>query len=119
MNENQLLSWRPRQPSGALRRRILQLTGEDELPTARWLWSGLAPTMVCVLLTVMAFSHDTAGLGAKTPIGLILSNQDNAAFAAGGGQTGQNHLATVSFYSTNHNDLGSSIPFMPVENWTN
>src|SRR5580698_3413317 len=101
MNENQLRCWRPRRPSGGLKRRILQITGEDEVPSARWLWSGLAPTMACALLTLMAFSHEGGGLDSNMPMALILSNQNNAAFASGGEQTGQNHLAAVTFDWTN------------------
>jgi hypothetical protein len=101
MNENLLLSWHPRHPSAGLRRRILQLAGEDEGLNARWLWSCVAPTMACALLTFMALDHDRAGLAANVPMALILSSQDNAAFATGGAQTGQNHLAAVSFDTTN------------------
>lgn len=119
MNENQLLSWRPRRPSAAFRRRMLGRGDRDELRNARWLWSGLAPAMVCVWLTFLAFNHENAELGVKTPMSLLLSNQDTAAFANGPGQAGQNHLAAVSFYSTNRSELGSSIPFTRMVNWTN
>jgi len=71
MSENQLRSWRPRRPSAGLKRRLLQFAGEDEVPTARWLWSCVAPTMACALLTLMAFSHDGTGLGPKMPMALI------------------------------------------------
>ncbi len=119
VNENQLRSWQPRRPSAALKRRILQLVGEDEVPTARWLWSCVAPTMACALLTLMAFSHDTAGLGPKVSMAMILSNQNSAAYATGGAQTGQNHVAAVSFDSTNRSTLESSIGFTPINNFTN
>jgi hypothetical protein len=119
MNENQLSSWQPRRPSEGLRRRILKLTGEEDASSARWLWSCVAPTMACALLTLMAFSHDSGGLELKVPMSLILSNQNNAAFASGGEQTGQNHLAAVSFDWTNHSNLGSSIRFTPAPNFTN
>jgi hypothetical protein len=119
MNENQLLAWRPRRPSAGLRRRFRQLVGNDEVPTARWLWSCVAPTMACALLTLMAFNSENAGLGSKLPMTLILSNQDSAAYAAGGEQTGQNHIALVTFDSTNRSVLGSSIGFTPITNLTN
>ena len=118
-SENQLRSWQPRRPSAALKRRILQFVGEDEVPTARWLWSCVAPTMACALLTLMAFSHDNAGLGPKVSMAMILSNQDNVAYATGGAQTGQNHLAAVTFDSTNRSILESSIGFTPITNFTN
>jgi len=119
MSENQLRSWRPRRPSAGLKRRLLQFAGEDEVPTARWLWSCVAPTMACALLTLMAFSHDGTGLGPKMPMALILSNQSSAVYATGGAQTGQNHLAAVTFDSTNRSVLESSIGFTPTTNLTN
>ena len=78
----------------------------------------MAPTMACVLLTLMALNHG-GGLDVKIPMSVILSNQNNAAFASGGAQTGQNHLATVTFDSTNRSILGSSIRFTPTTNLTN
>jgi hypothetical protein len=120
MNENQLSSWRPRRPSAGLRRRILNLAGQsDELPSARWLWSGLAPTIACTLFTLLAWNHGVEGLDAKLPMGLILSNQNNVAYATGGAETAQNHLAVVTFDSTNRSSLGSSIRFTPTTNLTN
>ncbi len=76
------------------------------------------PTMACTLLTLMAVSHGD-GLDSKISMTLILSNQNNAAFASGGEQTGQNHLAALTFDSTNRSDLGSSIRFTPTTNLTN
>ena len=119
MNENQLRSWRPRRPSAGLKRRILNFAGESDVLTARWLWSCVAPTMACALLTLMAFNHDGGGLGQKMPMALILSNQNNAAYATGGAQTEQNHLAAITFDSTNRSVLGSSIRFTPTTNLTN
>jgi hypothetical protein len=118
-NENQLRSWRPRQPSASLRRRILRFTGQEEEASLRWLWSCVAPTMACALLTLMAFNHDGTGLDAKVPMAVILSNQNNAAFASGGAQNAQNHLALVTFDSTNRSNLGTSIHFTPTTNLTN
>ena len=119
MNENQLRSWQPRRPSARLKRTIFQFTDEDALPSARWLWSCLAPTMACAMLTLMAFNRDGGDFNSKMPMALILSNQNNAAFATGGVQTEQNHLATVSFDSTNRSNLGSIIRFTPTTNFTN
>ncbi len=71
----------------------------------RWLWSCLAPTMACALLTLMAFSHEGAGLGRQLPIALVLSNQDSVVYATATAETAQNHLATVTFDSTNRSVL--------------
>lgn len=84
LNENQLLSWHPRRASAALKRRILHFADKDELPTVRWLWSCLAPTMACTLLTLMVLNHEGSRLPSQLPVALMLSNQDNAAFAMGG-----------------------------------
>jgi hypothetical protein len=119
MTENQLRSWRPRQPSARLRHRILELAGEPETPTARWLWSGLVPTMACVLLTFMAFNRDDSGLGPKLPLAFALTNQSDAAYATGGAQTPQNHLAAITFDWTNRSGFQSSIRFTPTTNLSN
>jgi hypothetical protein len=119
MNVNPLRSWRPRRPSAALKRRILKLAGDAELTTARWLWGGLAPTLACALLTLTAFNPANDGLGTRPAMALILSAQDNAAYAAGGAQAEQNHLAAVTFDSTNRNVLRSSIRFTETTNLSN
>lgn len=120
MIENPWRSWRPRRPSAALRQRILALTGEPEEATNhRWLWSGLVPTMACVLLTFMVFNHDPGGLGQKLPIAFVLTNQSDAAYATGGAQTPENHLAAVTFDWTNRSVIQSSIHFTPTTNLSN
>ncbi len=118
MNETQLRSWRPRRPSAGLKRRILNFAGAADVPTARWLWSCVAPTMACALLTLMAFNHG-GGLGPKVPMALILSSQNNAAYATVGAQTEQNHLAAVTFGWTNGSVFKSIIRFTPATNLTN
>ena len=119
INENQLRAWRPRRPSAQLKRRILRFAGKGDVLTARWLWSGLAPTVACALLTLMAFSHDGGDLDRPAPMALILHNQNTAAYATGGAQTEQNHLAAVTFGWTNDSVFNSSIPFTPTTNLTN
>jgi hypothetical protein len=118
MNETQWRSWRPRRPSSGLKRRILGVAGEADVPTARWLWGCVAPTMACALLTLMAFNRDD-GPGQKPAMALILSSQDNAAYATGGAQTEENHLATVTFDWTNRSVFQSSIRFTPSTNLSN
>jgi len=75
--------------------------------------------MACALLTLMALNRESGGLPSKLPIALILSNQDNAAFATGGAQTRENHLAAVTFGWTNDSVFRSSIRFTPTTNLTN
>lgn len=79
----------------------------------------MAPTMACVLLTLIAFNHEGSGFKSQVPIAVILSNQDNAAYATGGEHVGQNHLATVTFGWTNDSVFRSSIRFTPTTNLTN
>ena len=119
MNETQLRSWRPRRPSAGLKRRILRFTGEAEVPTARWLWSCVAPTMACALLTLMAFNRNGDGLGQKPAMALILSSPSDAAQAADGAQTAENHLAAVTFDWTNRSVFKSIIRFTPSTNLSN
>ena len=118
MNENQWRSWRPRQPSAGLKRRIFGFA-DDALPDMRWLWSCLAPTVACALLTLMAFNRDGGGLAQQLPIGMLLSNQNSVVYATGAADTAQNHLAAVTFDSTNRSLLGSSITFTPTTNLSN
>jgi hypothetical protein len=75
--------------------------------------------MACALLTLMALEQDPNGLKSNLPMALILSNQSNASFASGGGQTEQNHLAAVTFGWTNGASSPSSIPFTQTTNLTN
>ena len=119
MNETQLRSWRPRQPSAGLKRRLLKFPGEDDIRSARWLLSCVAPTMACALLTFMAYNRDAGPLEVKEPMAMILSNQNNVAYATGAAGNEENHLATVTFDSTNRNNLGSSIRFTSPTTQTN
>jgi len=75
--------------------------------------------MACALLTLMALNRGGSELEPKMPMDTILSNQNNASFASGGEQTGQNHLAAVTFGWTNAGVFRSSIRFTPTTNLTN
>ena len=119
MNETQLRSWRPRRPSAGLKRRIMQFAGEAQAPSTRWLWSCVAPTMACALLTLMAFNRNDDGLGQKPHVGLIFSGQSNVAQTSDGAQTAENHLAAVTFDWTNRSVFKSSIRFTPATNLSN
>ena len=119
MNETQLRSWRPRRPSAGLKRRILQLAGEPDVPAAHWLWGCLAPTVACALLTLMMFNHGSDGLAQRPAISVILSDQTSAAYATDGERTEQNHLAAVTFDSTNRSNFRSIIHFTPTTNLSN
>jgi len=119
MSESQLLSWRPRQPSAGLKRRLRWLTEDVEVATARWLWSCVAPTMACALLALMALDRDDNSLHPRTPVAMVVGDQSAAAFSAGGERMGQNHLAAITFGWTNCSDFRSSIRFTPTTPLTN
>lgn len=67
----------------------------------------------------MALDREGAGLGSGTATALILTNPGSAAYAAAGLQTEQNHLAAVTFDSTNRSVLRSSIRFTETTNFSN
>ena len=117
MTEAQLRSWQPRRPAARLKGNIFAT--ERTIPTATWLWGGLAPTMACLFLTLMVLNHAGDGLSQRQAVTMVLSNQSYAAYAAGDMQTAQNHLATVTFDSTNRSSFRSIIGFTPTTNFSN
>ena len=116
VTETQLRSWRPRRPAAGLKQKIF--SAEAVAPTT-WLWGGLAPTMACALLTLMAFNHGGDGLGQKPMMAMVLSNQTLATYAVDGTQIAQNHVAAVTFDWTNRSAFKSSIRFTPTKNFSN
>jgi hypothetical protein len=75
--------------------------------------------MACALLTLAAFNHGGEGLNPKLATTLILSSQNNAAYATVGAQTPENHLAGVTFDWTNQSVFQSSMRFTPTTNFSN
>lgn len=75
--------------------------------------------MACVLLTLLAAGHNVASLGSKPVMEMMLSNQSPAAFASESSQTVQNHLAAVTFDSTNRSGIQSINGFTPTTNFSN
>jgi hypothetical protein len=67
----------------------------------------------------MAFNHGGDSLDQKPMMAMVLSNQSYAAYASGGDQTAQNHLAAVTFDSTNRSSFRSIIGFTPTTNFSN
>jgi hypothetical protein len=117
--ETQLSSWRPRRPSAGLKRRIFTHASQFSARTTRWLWGTLTPTMACLLLTLCMLNSSNSVIHPKPDITMILSNQGNAFDGGDGGQTAQNHLASVTFDWTNHSVFNSSIRFTPTTNSSN
>jgi len=122
MNENQLRSWRPRQPSAGLKAAIFNgLNGQTEpAPTStQWLWGGLVPTMACALLTLAAINHNGESFGPPPGPGIILSTQGCVVAESDNERSVQNHLAAVTFDWTNRSVFKSSIHFTPSTNLSN
>ena len=117
VTEAQLRSWRPRQPAARLKQKTFGSAPARR--TATWFWGGLAPAMACIFFTLKMFNHDGDGFGSKPVMSVVLSNQNDAAYAMGGNETAQNHLATVTFDSTNHSSFRSIIGFTPTTNFSN
>jgi hypothetical protein len=117
MTEAQLRSWQPRRPAAGFKQKIFAV--EAAAPPAPWLWGGLAPAMICLFLTWMAFNRDGDGFGSKPVLAMVLSNQNDAAYATCAGQAAQNHLATVTFDWTNLSSFKSIVGFTPSTNFSN
>ena len=117
LTEAQLRSWHPRRPTAGLRQKIT--SPQTARPTATWLWGCLAPAAACVVLTLAAFNHGGDNLGPRPMVAMVSSNQSDAAYAAAGGQTAQNRLATVTFDWTNRSNIKSIVGFTPATNFSN
>ena len=117
VTEAQLRSWQPRRPAAGLKQKIL--SNAAATPTVTWRGAYLPPTLACLMLTLMAFNHGDDGLGQKTVRSMVGSNQSAVAYAAGGEQTAQNHLASITFDWTNHSGFKSIIGFTQTTNFSN
>jgi len=113
--ETQLRSWRPHRPSAGLKRRIFSARPGTRTPAAFLGW--LAPVTACALLTLLVFNPANSLPGSSASrgamMGMVLSNQNYAAYASDGSQNVQNRLASVTFDSTNRGSLPSTIRFTP------
>jgi len=75
--------------------------------------------MACVLLTLMAISHDPDNLGSKPIMAMVMSNQSYADYALGESHAAQNHLGIVTFDWTNRSSIKSINVFAPRTNFSN
>jgi hypothetical protein len=116
-NEQQMLSWQPRPASKRLERRIFDA---DHHPrAAKWFWGCLVPTTACALLTLMTLNH-SAELPGRHPMFSLAGTGLTAMLATADDQhSAQNHLATVTFDSTNHSFFNSNGCFTPSTNFSN
>ncbi|HEY5296447.1 MAG TPA: hypothetical protein VIK59_00825 [Verrucomicrobiae bacterium] len=112
-SEAHLRSWQPRRASAKVKRRLFAATGRARNKVA-WLLGSLAPAAACALLTLSIFDSGNSGnLLSRQPVTeMILSNQNDAAYAAGNFSGAQNTLSSVTFEWTNRNGFTSSMaPF--------
>jgi hypothetical protein len=100
--ETQLRSWRPRRPSGRLKRRLF---GISLLPRAGWIVGSLAPAAACLLMTFSIYNPRPIVSGVMPP-NLCWSN---AASVVDSFADKQNHWECVTFDSTNRSISGSTI----------
>ena len=115
--EEQLASWKLRQPARRVKRRAFQ--ADVNLPSSTWFWGALAPAAVCVLLTFMNVSSSPTFHLQRSIMAVALSNQSDMAYASGGGEITQNHWGSVTFDWTNRSVFTSSIPFTQPTNFSN
>jgi len=113
--ETQLRAWQPRRPSAGLKRRIFSARPVTPAPAVFLGW--LAPVTACALLTLLVFNPANSLPGSSTNrgamMGMVLSNQNYAAYASDGSQNMQNRLASVTFDSTNFGGLPTNVHFRP------
>lgn len=112
-NERQLLAWRPRRASSRLRRRLFE--ADQAPPSAKWLWGGLVPATACVLLTLSMFSHTDDRLGETAGFRPAFTNPSPVDGVPDAGRSAQNHVAGVTFESTNHSLFNSNMRFAPAK----
>ena len=124
LNENQLLGWRPRQPSRALKGRIFAAhnpaaSQEADEPVV-WKWSFSAPAMVCLLFAMLMLHFNNGELHEQRPVmAMISSNGDRVAGFSDSAQETENHMSAITFDWTNHTGFKSSIGFTPTTNLSN
>lgn len=115
---NPLSAWKLRPPAAGLKRRIF--AAHPPVLEEKPFWNLLAPVTACAVLTLLALNsgNNLAPSGIKQNLmsGLILSNQSYSAYASGGSQNPQNHMASVTFDWTNQSASTSPIGFTSSTN---
>lgn len=111
--ETNLRSCQPRRPSASLKHRIFARP-ERLLSKTAWFVGSLAPAMACMLITLSALNpgNPDSSLLREPMTGMILSNQNYAAYASDNFRGTQNGLSGVTFEWTNRSGFSSSMaPF--------
>ncbi len=106
--EMQLRSWRPRRPSAMLKFKLAVASG-NFLPRAARFASWLVPATACLLLAVLNLGSATHLSGSRTPMAMILSNQNYVTFCGGLNPQGENCSPAQIFKWTNDGVLTSNM----------
>jgi len=115
--EDQLHSWKPRQPSAKIKHRLYPSHSAREAAALSLRW--LAPAAACLILALTVASRDP-GLSASSArreamMGLISSNLSYTNILPNSGSPGRNGILPTSFEWTNLSGITSSIsPFSPA-----
>ena len=111
-----LPAWKPRPPGAALKQRIF--TARRAEPQEKF--HLLVPALACMVLSLLVLnssgSFGPASLKHTLTADLVLSNQDYSAYAAGGSQNPENHLASLTFEWTNQSASTTSMGFTSSTN---
>jgi hypothetical protein len=75
------------------------------------------PATACALLTLMMLSHNGDTPGQQPTLAITLGSLTNATLLTENRQSARNHLAIVTFDSTNHSFFNSNIPFTSSTNF--
>lgn len=97
-------SWRPRRPSGRLKRRLF---GFSFAPGAAWVVGSLAPATACLLLTFGILGARPGNAYPHGPVQVAV-NWSNANLIVDDFADKQNRWSSVTFDSTNRSGFGST-----------
>jgi hypothetical protein len=97
--EAELRCWMPRRPSATLERRLFRRATPRPMPAMVAGW--LAPAAACLMFAGLILNPQSGGVSSDSPVsgvmaGLILSNQNYAAYLPGSFQRTHNQLETFA-----------------------
>ncbi len=113
--EDQLTSWKPRQPSSSIRRRLFPSSpaGPELVRVLNW----LAPATVCLMLALAAFRQENGFSDASARqdhlVAVIMSNSSAIAYLPGGSSQIEQNILPATLGWTNHTPSTSTIGFTP------
>ena len=112
--EDQLNTWKPRQPSTAIQRRLF--SPAHARPELIRLINWLAPATACLLLVLAAGRQESAltltSQRHEPLLATVLSNQYAVAYLPGGSSQIERNTLPDIFESTNRNSSSSTVGFI-------